>query len=178
MPCTYKARVGDILLLGDYKYELVSGPGRNDWKATAIDKTKTSYEPFIDNIVGSGVTSLAQTFEGCTNLVVAPEIPETVRIMYCTFYNCTSLTTVHRIPSSVNSMTRTFENCSSITGTIYVDTNQITGTGNSTSSPGCSYCCMYKIGGPVTLVGNGENYESLVNIAAYSGGKVTIIKSQ
>ena len=54
------------------------------------------------------VTVMARTFEGCTSLTTAPEIPSSVTAMFQTFEGCTSLTTALAIPSSVTDMWGTF----------------------------------------------------------------------
>ena len=61
------------------------------------------------------VTSLDHTFYELTNLVEAPEIPDTVTDMNYAFYGCTSLTQVPEIPDSVTNMTNTFSGCTSLT---------------------------------------------------------------
>ena len=38
------------------------------------------------------VTSMRETFSGCTNLITAPEIPESVENLQNTFQKCSSLT--------------------------------------------------------------------------------------
>ena len=38
------------------------------------------------------VTSMRATFSGCTNLITAPEIPESVENLQNTFQKCSSLT--------------------------------------------------------------------------------------
>ena len=61
------------------------------------------------------VTGMANTFDGCTNLTTAPEIPSSVEYMGGTFYGCTSLTTAPEIPSSVTDMSSTFAKCTNLT---------------------------------------------------------------
>ena len=63
------------------------------------------------------------TFSDCENLIIAPELPESVKRMDSTFNGCKNLTTVRRIPSNVILMSCTFEDCTSLTGEIIVDAN-------------------------------------------------------
>ena len=60
------------------------------------------------------VTSLANTFEDCTELIEVPKIPSSVTDMYATFSGCTSLEQVQEIPSSVTNMGYTFYGCTSL----------------------------------------------------------------
>lgn len=61
------------------------------------------------------VTSMEYTFGNCTNLTIAPEIPNTVTSMYGTYRECTSLITVSKIPEGVTNMAATFAGCSALT---------------------------------------------------------------
>lgn len=75
------------------------------------------------------VTSLTATFRDCTELVIGPEIPTTVKYMDCgddcigTFYGCTKLTTAPIIPDNVISLEGAFRKCTSLTGTITINAN-------------------------------------------------------
>lgn len=60
------------------------------------------------------VTSLAGTFYGCTNLVIAPTIPSSVKYMNHTFYDCKNLSATPEIPSGVEDMNRTFCGCTNL----------------------------------------------------------------
>ena len=60
------------------------------------------------------VTVMTSTFCGCTNLVQAPEIPDTVTDIATTFLGCTSLVQIPKIPNSVTNMWRTFSGCTSL----------------------------------------------------------------
>ena len=65
------------------------------------------------------------TFSGCTSLVTAPEIPNSVVSMEFTFSGCTALVTASTIPSSVTRMAKTFSGCSNLTGTIKIYSENI-----------------------------------------------------
>lgn len=58
------------------------------------------------------VTSMDNTFWGCEELEIAPEIPSSVTSMESTFRDCKSLKTVSNIPSGVTNMMYTFSFCS------------------------------------------------------------------
>ena len=87
--------------------------------------------------IPSTVTSMEDTFRGCTSLKTMPTLPQSLENLSGCFYNCssllstaafpegvtnltecfcncTSLETVQTIPDSVTSMYRTFSNCSTL----------------------------------------------------------------
>ena len=61
------------------------------------------------------VTNLKNTFVNCSNLVVSPQIPSSIRSIDYTFYGCSSLTSAPEILPNVSSMNNTFSGCSSLT---------------------------------------------------------------
>lgn len=88
-----------------------------------IDRTKASYAalptlaecrsalgvPSIDSI------NLASCFYNCTNMTIAPTLPDYVTEMSGAFENCTSLTTAPTIPTRVTSLWEAFKGCTSLT---------------------------------------------------------------
>lgn len=64
---------------------------------------------------GNPYGSASWLFEGCTSLVNAPVLPNTVDFMYLTFKGCTSLEKVYDFPDSLSSLNLTFQGCSSLT---------------------------------------------------------------
>ena len=60
------------------------------------------------------LTDMSGCFQGCTNLVQAPVIPNGVTDMSWCFSGCTSLTQAPVIPSSVTDMNRCFSGCTSL----------------------------------------------------------------
>ena len=66
-------------------------------------------------INGLPVKAMYYTFEDCTGLTQAPEIPESVTDMYSTFSGCTGLTQAPEIPDSVTDMSSTFSGCTGLT---------------------------------------------------------------
>ena len=117
---------GDVYEEGDYKYKFNFAFERVDnsissrtsdvtgWGIIAKDATKSSYGTIVSTIAGKSVANMTNTFSNCKNLIIAPQIPNTVIILNSTFKNCTSLTTVSTIPESVTQMTMTFDYCTSL----------------------------------------------------------------
>ena len=128
-------------VVDDYTYTVIGsdlyGLGTSaGWKVTANDKTKTSYAPIRETLHGFPVTFMDKTFDGCSNMTVAPAIPANVQVaynaykgtaitatpdmgnvvkLYGTFKNCTRLTNVGTIPATVVDMTGAFSGCTAIT---------------------------------------------------------------
>ena len=111
---------------------------------TITSKEKTSYGEILSYINNMPVVSINYLYNGCSNLLVAPEIPETVtamaytfsgctkltkapklpsRLIYMdnTFGKCTSLITAPEIPSTVSSLTSVFSNCTSLRGDVVIN---------------------------------------------------------
>jgi hypothetical protein len=65
--------------------------------------------------IPNSVTNMASTFESCSNLAQAPVIPNSVTSMPNTFRYCNKLTQAPNIPNSVTNMAGTFESCSNLT---------------------------------------------------------------
>ena len=61
------------------------------------------------------VTDMGGTFSGCTGLTVAPEIPDSVTYMGNTFQNCTGLTIAPEIPGTVTNISGAFSGCTGLT---------------------------------------------------------------
>ena len=61
--------------------------------------------------IPNSVTNMRYTFYNCRNLVNAPVIPNSVTDMYSTFSNCYNLINAPEIPNSVTNMYSTFSNC-------------------------------------------------------------------
>ena len=66
------------------------------------------------NINGLPVTKMTDTFNGCTSLIQAPELPLSVTSMRSTFYGCSGLTEAPVIPISVTDMNSTFRDCTAL----------------------------------------------------------------
>ncbi|MBR6513620.1 MAG: leucine-rich repeat protein [Clostridia bacterium] len=133
-------------VVGDYTYKVI---GSDDvpvdvhglgvvggWAVYATDKTKTSYGEIRNTLHGFPVTLMYKTFDGCSNMTVAPAIPANVQVaynaykgtaitstpnmgnvekLYGTFKNCKNLTNVGTIPATVTDMTGAFSGCTALT---------------------------------------------------------------
>ncbi len=143
---------GDIFETADYIYQYNKGKhtsvefegvawGNFDfggWGVEIKDTTKTSYEPFADSINGAPIKSIDYAFMNCSNMTVAPELPDTIESvdwafgyckalktspklpngptwLVCTFYECTSLTETPYIPDSYTNINNAFNGCTSLT---------------------------------------------------------------
>ncbi len=133
-------------VVGDYTYVVVGadnmpinihGLGVNGgWAVYATDKTKSSYGEIRETLHGFPVTFMYKTFDGCSNMTVAPAIPAHVQVaynaykgsgitstpdmgnvvkLYGAFKNCKNLTNVGTIPATVTDMTGAFSGCTALT---------------------------------------------------------------
>lgn len=90
-----------------------------DLKSTSwIDNSMTNAFYNCTNLtqvtnINQNVTTMYGTFNGCTKLVTAPSIPNSVVALEFAFYNCSNLTSV-TIPNSVTNMKSTFVGCTNL----------------------------------------------------------------
>ena len=95
LPCGFSPSQRDIYSYGDYTYSLAETTGWNVSINTAVtDKNQKTYGPIMDEIFGKPTISLNSTFNGCSLLETAPEIPSTVTSLQNAFYGCTSMTSI------------------------------------------------------------------------------------
>ena len=73
------------------------------------------------------VTNLDGTFKGCTDLEVAPEIPNIVTSMRETFLGCKNLTIAPIIPEGVTNLWYTFYNCKNLEKCILPENIKVVG---------------------------------------------------
>lgn len=105
-----------------YMYDGVNYEGYD--VVALINKNKSAYHPIRTRINGMPtVTMSADLFNHCTNMVVAPEIPNTMlTIPAGVFYNCTKLERVI-IPSTIKKVnTIAFQDCIALTNIIFEGT--------------------------------------------------------
>lgn len=133
-------------VVGDYTYVVIGAENMpvdvhglgvaGGWAVYATDKTKTSYGEIRETLHGFPVTLMYKTFDGCSNMTVAPAIPAQVQVaynaykgtaitatpdmgnvltLYGTFKNCKNLTSVGTIPATVRDMTYAFSGCTALT---------------------------------------------------------------
>ena len=105
-----EAENGDELISNDYKYYC----NGDYWKVVVSDKTKTQYEQLLAIIAYLPLQDMSQTFYQCTNMTIAPSIPNGVTNINCAFQECTSLINAPEIPASVNKMEYTFSLCENL----------------------------------------------------------------
>ena len=113
-PLPVPASSGDQYITQDYIYKLVPFEGALGWQVQTQDKEKARYEALCTQINGCPVTKLESTFDGCANMVEAPDLPDTVRNLSMTFWNCTALREAPVLPEGVTSLWYTFSNCTAL----------------------------------------------------------------
>ena len=116
---------GDGYHLGIFMGTLTGKPGYdfNKLEKGAIKGTVPAYIMEKDREL-IPVVDMYETFVGCTELTVAPVIPDTVTHLTFAFRYCTRLTTGPKsIPSTVTDIYGLFDGCSKLTGTIEINAN-------------------------------------------------------
>ena len=111
-----------------YKYTLKTDSTTSEkyYRVFVKDKTLTEYGNMYGVIAGVTVTDLNMTFDGCTNLIVAPVLPDSITNMEKAFNGCTNLTTVANIPTSVVSLANAFNNCTNLTTVPDIESQNLT----------------------------------------------------
>lgn len=105
------------LRLGAIDGSYIGGPGYENSNITSEGTIKGTVPRLIyvaekDEVLA--VTSMYGTFYNCTNLRVAPELPDTITDMHQTFEGCTGLIKASEIPTSVTRLRRIFYGCGSL----------------------------------------------------------------
>ena len=149
---------GDKYIYGNYEYHYnqycqgnknywYNDTSQNGWSVRCVNNVANP-GVILESINNKTITDMQHTFDSCTQLTVAPAIPETVKDltwtfgscyflttapsipngvtdMLCTFRGCTALVDVSNliIPSSVTHMGYTFKDCTSLIGNLAVDAN-------------------------------------------------------
>ena len=121
---------------GDYQYYITSN---TNVRAEAINKNQTSYAdipPYVyyNNVVYK-VTSLGECFKGCTGLINAPRIPDSVSNMMQAFSGCTSLVSIPNLPFGVKHLSECFANCYSLKSVPAIYMGEITPSLFATGNP-------------------------------------------
>ena len=83
-----------------YKYYWYTDVGDDGYRVVVKDKTLETYGKILTEIEGAPVATMISTFEDCTNLITAPEIPESITYMQSTFSGCTKLSGTLKINST------------------------------------------------------------------------------
>ena len=116
--------------LSDFKGEFQESSVGGDYygknaitKINYIPSSTTSLESAFENYaslqevtceIPSGVTNMSSTFFGCSSLVNAPVMSDSVADMSYTFNGCSSLVNAPVMPDSVTEITYTFKDCISL----------------------------------------------------------------
>lgn len=111
---------GDQLVTADYTYTYeqkyhYADPELDGWCVAVNDTTKTSYGALLSYINGRPLINMTRAFEDCTNMVYAPELPDTVVDLDHAFDGCGALLEAPVIPSGVTDLIATFQYCSALT---------------------------------------------------------------
>jgi len=121
-------------------------------------------------VIPEGVTDMVNTFSSCTNLVNAPVIPNSVTNMAFTFSDCTRLVNAPVIPNSVTNMVFTFFGCTNLVDAPVIS-NSVTNMSNTFSS------CTNLVNAPVIPEGVTDmtsTFRSCTNLT----GNITILSPE
>ena len=106
----------DRYYYGDYIYTYYNG--NKGWgvqiNLDVTNKNRDEYGPILDKVGMVPVVSMSGTFEGCKELIKAPDIPQHITNMHGTFSGCEKLLTAPIIPDNVKDMDYCFYNCFSL----------------------------------------------------------------
>lgn len=105
--------LGNGVVFADDDYLYVYQEEQGGYLPTVFDKTKRQYKPVKSNINGMNITTLQYTYQNCENLIVAPQIPNTVNDIYQAFSGCTSLVSAV-VPSTIEFTNYAFYTCNSL----------------------------------------------------------------
>ena len=116
LPDDYRFKKGDCLVNEDYKY-IYLGQDANGWglSVNETSKNKKEFDAIFSKIGDVPVTDMSFAFQGCRNMVKAPEIPENMKEMTGAFLDCARLEKAPEIPDGVKGMSFAFSGCSSLT---------------------------------------------------------------
>lgn len=120
---------GDVYVYGDYEYRYnyygakqfigssikwTANDKQQGWGVSVLSKTKTSYGNILSAINDATVNTAQAAFMGCSSLVTAPQVPNTIFDLSYAFYGCSALEAVPALPSSIANLSYAFYNCSSL----------------------------------------------------------------
>ena len=168
------------------------------------DKTLSQYGNILENIDGINIVRLYQTFQGCSNLIQAPKIPNNVtnmtftfsectnlsqapdipsgvKYMNCAFLDCKNLIQAPNIPSSAEYIDQTFYGCTKLSGKLTVNSSHIDTT-STVEEEGPGHRFLRNTGtqgsGLTVVVPNDEVRELLIQNSGYDTNKVKIVASE
>ena len=97
---------------------------QHGWNVFAYDKTKTSYENIPAQFDNIPVVSMLICFARCTNMTIAPMVPETIVDVQLAFGGCAKLTSCS-IPLGISTIgDDAFTGCTSLTDVYYAGTQE------------------------------------------------------
>lgn len=99
----------DVYTYGHYRY--MFDAEHNGWSARVIDTSLDMYDAVLLTINKKPITVMDGTFMGCTALVSAPEIPETVVSIVNVFRDCALITAAPALPDGITNMDGAFYGC-------------------------------------------------------------------
>lgn len=137
---------GELVNLDNWIYTLKQGTyrltdGTNNPAYLGEYTSSGEIEGKVPQVInGIDVTDMTNTFRGCTDLKIAPEIPSTIKIMNDTFNRCANLEQVPLIPYGVNSLNNAFRGCTSLISLPdnFTIPETVTGRNMMTTFSGCS----------------------------------------
>ena len=95
---------------------------------TALNENETKFVDLGWTTIPS-VTSMSETFDGCSSLIVSPVLPSGLASLVQVYKNCVNLSEYPSIPSSVSNLSYAFEGCSfNATPTLSNSVTNMTGT--------------------------------------------------
>ena len=116
---------GKVVTINEESYpsilESINGIPITNMNATFECCSSMEFAPDIPK----GVTSMRNTFVTCASLISAPQIPDGVTDMSDTFFGCDSLVTAPEIPMNVKYMGGTFSECTSLSGEIIINVKEL-----------------------------------------------------
>ena len=134
--------VPSTYIVNDTTYNVMIISDTSNSASTFSGNTTITEVNFADGVVFSEYdgtelvnNSIDSLFKGCTSLISAPKLPDTITSMNNTYEGCTSLTNVEYVPNSTTSMLSTFKNCTNLEGyiripneAVVVDSDTFSGT--------------------------------------------------
>ena len=163
LPDNFEATEETRLETEDYIYEVYEiprGSGNIGWSVEVKDTTKTEYKPLLQYVnkgtlmYGKPLLFLDECFADCTNLISAPEIPDTVISMSKAFSGCSSLQSVGKLPSALTSMDNAFHKCASLTVAPEIP--------SSVEDVSQAFAECSSLSGTITVNGNPDEYHGFL----------------
>ena len=114
---------GDVFEYGEYIYTYHSA-GDYDyagWYVKAAKTSKKHYGEILDKIGKTPVVSMDGCFDGCSEMIDSPYIPESILSINGAFRNCVNLESAPVIPKNTADIEEAFAGCASLSGKVTVN---------------------------------------------------------